>query len=455
MSINLQGDAASDGDAAGDQLDEIEGVIGSAFNDSLSGSLTADTLIGGAGDDIITSNGGADVLDGGAGVDMLNLAFAGNTGGVSVNLTTNAVTVPGGDSITITGFENVTGTGFGDVFTGDSGANTLLGFGGDDVLAGLAGADTLTGGAGSDTVDYSASGAAVTVSLVTQTATGGDATGDVLSGFERVIGSAFNDLLTGDGVANVLSGGGGDDLLGASGASDTLDGGDGIDTASYSAAGGGVSVNLTIAGPQATGIGFHTLTAIENLSGSAFNDTLTGDANANVLTGGAGTDTLNGGDGDDALAGLAGADALNGGAGVDTADYSASGAGVTIDLSTNAASGGDADGDSLSNIENAIGSGLNDTLTGNGGANVLDGRRRRRRARRARWRRHPGRRRRRRHSRLCGVGRGRHCRSDGANRERRASDGQRLVGHRECNRLGLRRHAHWRRRRQYVDRRRR
>jgi Ca2+-binding RTX toxin-like protein len=62
---------------------------------------------------------------------------------------------------------------------------------------------------------------------------------------------------------------------------DTLDGGAGLDTASYATAASGVTVSLAIAGTQNTvGAGSDTLTALENLSGSAFNDLLTGDAGA-------------------------------------------------------------------------------------------------------------------------------------------------------------------------------
>ncbi|WDR04315.1 hypothetical protein PSQ19_12500 [Devosia algicola] len=74
------------------------------------------------------------------------------------------------------------------------------------------------------------------------------------------------------------------------------------------------------------------------MTGSSSGDFLTGDGGANVLSGG--------GD-DDVLAGLGGADNLVGGGGSDTADYSASAAGVTVDLGAGTASGGDATGDSF------------------------------------------------------------------------------------------------------------
>jgi hypothetical protein len=63
-------DANRAGDAEGDSLIGIEGVIGTALADVLDGSAGNDTLIGGAGDDVIEGRGGADTLDGGAGTDI-------------------------------------------------------------------------------------------------------------------------------------------------------------------------------------------------------------------------------------------------------------------------------------------------------------------------------------------------------------------------------------------------
>ncbi|MBT26112.1 MAG: type I secretion protein, partial [Rhodobacteraceae bacterium] len=83
------------------------------------------------------------------------------------------------------------------------------------------------------------------------------------------------------------------------------------------------------------------------------------------LIGGEGSDTISGGAGDDTIAGGDGADSLSGGSGMDFLDYSTSDAGVNIDLSTNTASGGDADGDTLAGgLDGIIGSAWDDTLTG-------------------------------------------------------------------------------------------
>src|SRR4029077_1359090 len=141
----------------------------------------------------------------------------------------------------------------------------------------------------------------------------------------------------------------------------------GSDTASYSDAGSGVTVSLALqgSGQDTDGAGFDTLVNIENLTGSAHDDTLTGDGNANTLSGLAGDDTLQGG---------AGNDTLDGGAGNDTASYEDAASGVTVDLTISTAQNTvGAGSDTLTNIENLTGSAYDDTLTGDGNANILSG----------------------------------------------------------------------------------
>ena len=103
-------------------------------------------------------------------------------------------------------------------------------------------------------------------------------------------------------------------------------------------------------------------------------DTLLGLGGDDVLLGRGGNDRLFGGQGFDVLEGGPGADVLDGGDDPDTAIYESSSAAVTVDLSTGNVSGGEAEGDSLSNIENVAGSDHSDTLTGDDGENTLDGR---------------------------------------------------------------------------------
>ncbi|WP_162806792.1 calcium-binding protein [Sphingosinicella terrae] len=96
------------------------------------------------------------------------------------------------------------------------------------------------------------------------------------------------------------------------------------------------------------------------------------DANQTMRGGSAG-DRLEGRGGNDTLIGGASADVLDGGGGIDTASYQGSNAGVDVSLTRAAQSGGHAQGDLLSNVENLTGSAFADVLVGNGAANILNG----------------------------------------------------------------------------------
>ncbi len=100
------------------------------------------------------------------------------------------------------------------------------------------------------------------------------------------------------------------------------------------------------------------------INGGDFNDTLSGLGGGDTLIGWGGNDTLIGG---------AGHDSLDGGDGRDTADYSTSASGVNVNLVAGSGSGGDAQGDTLTGIENIIGSAAADTLHGDGGKNIITG----------------------------------------------------------------------------------
>ncbi|MGA5718446.1 retention module-containing protein [Pseudomonas atacamensis] len=153
----------------------------------------------------------------------------------------------------------------------------------------------------------------------TLTGTAGD---DVLvagSGNNVINAGEGNDVLTAGSGDNEMHGDGGNDLLYSGAGNDLLDGGTGSDTASYAHATAAVTVNLGLLGAQNTlGAGTDTLTGIENLIGSNFNDSLIGDGNNNVINGGLGNDFLNGGAGDDLLIGGMGNNTMTGGAGADT-----------------------------------------------------------------------------------------------------------------------------------------
>ena len=115
--------------------------------------------------------------------------------------------------------------------------------------------------------------------------------------------------------------------------------------------------------------------AANSLEGRNGNDTLDGLAGDDTLYGGLGADTLSGGADDDHLHGGAGADMFDGGPGEDYAYYLESARGVLVRLhNANAVKYGDAEGDTLTDIEHLVGSQYNDTLAGDGEDNILEGR---------------------------------------------------------------------------------
>jgi Ca2+-binding RTX toxin-like protein len=137
------------------------------------------------------------------------------------------------DSVLIRGnslSETLTGSSQNDTILGLGGSDTIDGGAGDDVIEGGRSIDRLNGGSGIDTLSYLGSTSAVTVNLATGQASGGDAFGDRFSGFENILGSAYNDTLTGDAGANALSGENGNDRLSGGLGEDVLTGGKGRDT---------------------------------------------------------------------------------------------------------------------------------------------------------------------------------------------------------------------------------
>ena len=192
-----------------------------------------------------------------------------------------------------------------------------------------------------------------------QNLVGGDSA-DVLNGM------GGDDHLYGHGGADTLMGGAGNDVLDGGAGDDNLNGGTGTDTASYADATSGVTVSLQNTHAQNTvGAGIDTLSQIENLTGSAFADTLTAASAGSVLRGLDGADILVSG---------AGNDTLDGGAGADTASYAGAKAGVTVNLALSGQQNtGGAGKDTLVAIENLIGSKFADTLTAGPGGSHIDG----------------------------------------------------------------------------------
>ena len=258
-----------------------------------------DTLIGGEGDDRLAGGEGADSLLGGLGVDVAD--YSASTTDLTIDLANQGRGTGDAEGDVIdASIEGVRGSNTASsTFYGRDSAETLTGGNADDLFWGSLGADSLNGGSGADTVNYSGSLQAVNINLATGTHSGGQAEGDVLTGIERVMGSASGDTMLAGASGVTFEGGGGNDTLTGGTGNDTLVAGSGNDSLSG-------------------GVGNDTL---DLRSG---NDTLNGD----VAEGGAGNDTFV-----VAQAGAAGSSfTLYGG--------SASGAGGSDTLQFHASSGG-------------------------------------------------------------------------------------------------------------------
>ena len=397
-----------------------EKIIALGGDDSLYGLGGDDTLQGGPGNDLLVGGPGSDVNQGGAGDDTVS--YASSAEGVRVSLLTGIARGgdAGGDSFGdpnaeeyTNDIENLQGSGHDDELVGDTLANKIWGLGGDDVISGNVGDDELNGGAGDDELDggdgddtltggagadaltggkgdddtasYAGSASGVMVRLHSYVARNvdreaendSDAAGDTFVGrttykhtttnaddetintestaadIENLTGSSHADILAGDGRANEIKGGDGDDTI-------------------YGGPGGDKDTN---------------------------DDYLYGEGGNDTLYGGIGDDNLFGGDGDDVLVGGPGLDKYMGGAGndliyVDKAD--ADNTNGQVYGGENAAGAPAPDSDTVSferftdddggiegvtlgtgiylQIENAIGTDFDDTITGSDSeANTIEG----------------------------------------------------------------------------------
>lgn len=389
--MEVTGTEGTDFLEGGGSQDTLDGLGG---NDNLNGYGGNDLLRGGEGDDFLMGFEGADTLDGGNGIDMAAWFDAGS--GVNVDLTLGTTGGAAAGDVLV-GIENLGGTSHADTLIGDNQGNYIDGSDGDDHLQGMGGDDNLHGGVGNDTLDggagvndrasfYSASGA-VTVNLLTQSATGG-AGNDVLLGIEHVEGSNHGDHITGDGGNNALSGndgndtligGGGSDFLVGGAGDDSIDGGAGNDFVDYTFAGGPVQVNLAT-GVVTGAAGNDSVTGVENVRGSDGDDHLVGDAAANSLEGGAGDDLMEGGGGRDFFVGGAGDDTIDGGAILDrtnytdlnSVNYASSSSGIDLNLQSGVVQDGMGGVDQLSNINFVTGSAHGDAITGSNALNLFE-----------------------------------------------------------------------------------
>jgi Ca2+-binding RTX toxin-like protein len=258
------------GTATGQGVDTFDGV------DQFVGSPLDDTMV--VDDD--APGGGLFTFSGGAGVDTVDASGA--RAGVEIDLDSLEDLLVCGSFEDPDDLENAIGSAFNDDLIGNEVRNQLNGGDGDDfldgaegndVLLGEGGNDTFQGGTGADRVSFINSPQRVNVDLSLGFATGegDDAFND---GIEIIIGSAFNDSVTGGPF------------------------------------GGGGTVNFLFVGKAGK----------DTLTGFSGNDTLKGGGGADTLRGVGGDDTLKGAAGNDRLFGGGGTDVGKGGDGKDTCD---------------------------------------------------------------------------------------------------------------------------------------
>ena len=226
VDMRLATGQVQDGMGGTDTLIAIDLVGGSEFDDVMNGR---DNGFSSGQQESFAGGKGNDKIDGGGGYDEVIYTYKTSTTGAVVNLLTGQAQDGFGTVDTLSNIEGVEGSDLND---------TLIGNADDNRLDGRLGDDTLDGGGGTDWVEYNNVEGAVAVDLMAGKATGA-AGNDLLSNFENVIGSVYNDSLIGNAGNNLLHGNGG---------SDSLDGGAGVDTAVYNGNRADYTVTTTAAG---------------------------------------------------------------------------------------------------------------------------------------------------------------------------------------------------------------
>lgn len=265
---------------------DVLAVLGSGASDDLKGTDAHEKIKLGAGGDNIEAGRGNDVINAGSGSD----------------------TVAGGSGQ--------------DIIKGGHGSDALSGGLGRDALKGGRGGDTVDGGKGRDTID----------------AGGGDDSVRGGQGADAIYGGQGNDVVEGGRGDDTITGGQGDDTLRGGRGNDILifseghndyQGGNGFDTLLLTDAKQGVDVNLMARTVEYTYSTWHhgretrhfdesEVHGIEQVIGSAYDDTMTGDSGDNILIGGQGADFISSFGGNNLLEGEEGRDTLQAGVGRDT-----------------------------------------------------------------------------------------------------------------------------------------
>ena len=407
VTVDLRVTVAQNTFAAGlDTLLGIENIIGTPYDDILTGDANDNSIEGLAGADVISAGGGndiivdvigADTINGGAGTDSIFLRAT----SLDLNAMTDAalINVEAIDASTAAAgvVVNLALQTEGFTFTGSAFADTFTGTGAADTIVGVVGADTIDGGAGIDTIRLAATSAALNAmtnaalinveAIDASTAAAGVVVNlaNQTEGF-TFTGSASGDTFTGTGAADTIVG-----VVGA----DMINGGGGIDTIRLTATSAALNAmtnaqltNVELINASTAAAGVVVSLAVQT---EAF--TLTGSAFADTLEGGAAADVISAGGGNDIIVNVIGADTIDGGAAFDTIrltqtsaalnamnnaalinveaiDASSAAAGVVVNLA-NQTEGftftGSASGDTFT------GTGAADTIVGVVGADMING----------------------------------------------------------------------------------
>ena len=347
-------------------------------------ATASDTITGGRNNDTIYGGGsnlgaGGNVLDGALGTNTLDYSKA--QGPETINATIGQAFGASGVD-TIANFQDFIGTSYNDLLIGSTTTLSLAagGPGSNDTFESGGGGTTatpesITGSTfGANTLSYADAPGGVNVDLTKGMATGFGV--QAISNIQILIGSYHDDTLRGATTTRKIQAGGvnSNDLIDPGGggiatAYESIVGSAaGLTTLTYANATQGVTVNLL--SETATGYGFQTLSNIEVVIGSKFNDDLIGNLNTVALEGGAGgQDTFDGGGAGTAVAPES---IVGSNSGANTLTFANAPGGVSVNLTVGFATG--AYGvETISGIQNVIGSGYSDFLVGSNSTRTLEG----------------------------------------------------------------------------------
>ncbi|WBL77252.1 Ig-like domain-containing protein [Bradyrhizobium xenonodulans] len=368
VAVNMAaGTVTGDASSGTDTLRNIEAVQGTGYVDTydatgygLAGALNVSTSNGNfnqfeglGGDDSITGNGNTRVLYSNATGPVNVTIGAGGTGSASGDVSTGHDTFTGGvnSAIGSNSADSYNASGF------NAGFNSFQGNGGND---------TITGN-GSTQVQYSNATSSVTIDLIAGTAIGNGSVGTdtITGGVNSVVGSNFDDVISGTNNATVT------DVYFGGGGNDTINGRGGYDLANYNDSSISAAIIVDLAAGTVVGdssVGSDILQGVELVRGTRFADTFDATGFNGSSTNAGSYDTFN------TFEGMAGNDTVTGN-GNTRVDYSHALAAVTVDLTAGTGQGvaaGDVAGvgfDTFTGGVNSIrGSNFNDTLFGSNNA---------------------------------------------------------------------------------------